>query len=264
VLFLLGACSGRAVEGSDPVILALAEVEGHLARRVDPNALEEGIAQGWTVLHAYPDDERVLEALARGYYARGYRQTGQAAIDDFTQAYQLSRRCLAGNSGWQSRLEVAGGRVVADVTARLRQSDLPCLDITLLALGHRISARGPAGWVDIRELALLAEAANLLDPESRDWVPPWATGLSLTVAPQAGSEDLQQGAAAFLEANQREPGLMTAVVDRLTYVLSRRQDRPSFVKSVNAVRNRYTPVLRSDPWALENQRGMERLNALLE
>lgn len=263
VLVLL-ACGGRALDAPDPLALALADLDALLAERVQPESLDRAIAQGWALLGDAPEHPRVLGTLARAYAARGYSRPGPQALDDLDQAYRLSRRCLARNPGWRSRLEVAGGRVVPDVTARLLPSDAPCLDSAMMSLGHRLQARGAAGWVDLRELGLLAEAALALDEDKAGWAAPWAQGLVLTVSPQADEADQEAGAAAFREAARREPTLMTASVDRLTYVRARQDDRPTLVRAINSVRLRHSPARQDHAWALENRRGLERLEALLE
>jgi len=263
-LLLITACSGRALDAPDPVLDGLISVQAHLDARVQPDRLDQAIAGGWALLDESPDDPRVLALLAQAYHARGYGRPGPLALADLDQAYRLSRRCLARNPGWRSRLDVAGGRVVDDATARLLPGDAPCLDTALLALGHRLQHRGPAGWVDLRELALLADATDGLGVEPPSWPAAWARGLALTVSPQATPEDRQAGSAAFREAAAREPGVVTPIVDRLTLVRARQDDRPTLVRAVNSVRQRFSPVPADHPWALENRRGLDRLASLLE
>ncbi len=261
---VLLACSGRALDAPDPIDDARLQLVEALAERVDPERLERAIALGWAALDDHGDDPRLLEPLARAYVAKGYASADDTALADLAQAYALGHRCLARNPGWRSRLSVAGGRVVEDVTARLVVEDGPCLAATLLALGLGIQARGPAAWVDLRELAVLSDAAEALDTEQVDWVGPWARGVALTVSPQADESALDAGADAFREATRREPELMTASVDRLAWVGRRSQERSALVRAINAVRQRYSPVLVDHEWALENRRGQERLAALLE
>ncbi len=263
VLVLL-ACSGRSLDAPDPLEASLVEVETLFAGRVQQENLDEAIELGWALLDESPEDPRVLEVLSRAYAARGYGHSTEDALEDLDQAYRLSRRCLARNPGWRSRLEVAGGRVVADVAARLQPTDAACLDTTMLSLGLRIQARGPAGWVDLRELDVLASAALTLDAEQARWVPPWATGLVVTIPPQDPEEAREEGAASLREATRREPELITATVDRLVYVQARDGDRTSLVRAINSVRQRRSTVRQDHPWALENRRGLERLEALLD
>ncbi len=204
----------------------------------------------------------MLAVLARAYDARGYGHGGEQALDDFSQSYRLSHRCLARNPGWKGRLNGSGGRLERDVTSRLLSSDRPCLETALLALAHHTAERGPAGWVDLRELGLLAEAALALDVEEKSWIPPWAVGMTNSLPAFADADAREAGAEAFREASRREPELITPVIDRLTHAFEGGEDGATRTRAFNAVRQRYSPVRPDDVWALENRRGLERLEVL--
>ncbi len=259
---VLVACMGRAVEAPDPLEEALADVEDRFRDRAELPRLDEGLELGWSLLADWPEDPRVLGALSWGYAARGYGHPGPTSEADYRLAYELARRCLDRNAGWTSRQQAAGLRVTREAVDRLVVDDLPCLEPGLRALVRWIELRGPAAWVDLRDAHLLASRALELSVDGSGWVPPWALAMVLALDPVADSTALDEAAGLFREAEQRQPELATPTVDRLFRVARASADTATLKRAANAVRNRFSPVPVDHPWALENRRGLHRLDTL--
>jgi hypothetical protein len=251
VWWLLLSCWLRGGERNDPVEQALVEVDRAYAQRVDVAELQRSIELSRELLADAPDDPRVLAAIARGYSAMSWGHPSEESLDQLSMAREYGLRCLALNTGFRSRQQLAQGRVSELAVRQLGVEDLPCLEQVLVAWVRWSRLRGPAGALDLDTLAALGDRASDLGPDG--WIGPWSQAMAIVLEPGPIDRDLDRSEQLFLEAIRAEPGLAEPMLDRARYQVILAAGRPAELEAALREVASVFPEDSGGDWALENR-----------
>lgn len=249
--------------GGDDVKTRIAEVDALLRLRQDPQKLDEAEQAIGDLMLDLGDDPRLLSRLAMVHYARAYGH--DAPQPPPLRIYEAGReaawRCLYQDPSFQGVLSSTGGRIGVAAAARIGEDQTDCLLWLVANWSRWLALRDPAGVaIDLQSLQVLADRAVDLTAGYRRAMALDLAGMSRAMAPLAFGPDMDEAHSLFQRAIQHDPDNLSIQVDLAEFVYGPLEDERRFRDTLQAVLDA-SP--QSGRWQLENQRALQRAEALL-
>jgi hypothetical protein len=251
LLVLLAACGMRATTGPTDADRALAAADAAWAARSEPGKLDTAMEAWLAQLALLPEDPQVLARLAQGEWTRGQLAGAADAVAHFETGEDYGYRCLLTWPGVASHFDAQGYRVTSEAAASIPDAAAGCLLWTAVNALSVVDARGAGGALGLEAAGALVDRLADFGLDGHEGMGPWLAAKRRLLTPSVAADVRQEARALLHRAVDEAPGqlffraeLVAAFPDEGNRALD------GFVHP--------TP----DPWALENARSADRLQAL--